>query len=183
MKRKTQEDFIQAARKIHGNLYDYSKVEYINSTTKVIITSKVHGDFLQQPDHHLSNRGCPICGYQKRAHSTRRSFQETIDDCNKVHNNKYDYSKVVYINNKTKVCIICPEHGEFWQSIVNHLFKRSGCPKCNQYSKGEKIIESWLIEKGFLFIPQKRFEECKNKKCLHFDFYIPKTNTCIEYDG
>ena len=183
MKRKTKDQFIQDAIKVHGNLYDYSKVEYINDSTKVIITCKVHGDFLQKPDHHLSNQGCPICAYQKRAHSTRRSFQKTIDDCNKVHNNKYDYSKVVYINNKTKVCIICPEHGEFWQNIINHLFCKTGCPKCAQYSKGEKSIERWLTKKGFFFISQKRFKECKNKKPLPFDFYLPEMKTCIEYDG
>lgn len=175
-------DFITKAKHFHGDRYSYSKVDYKNSRTKVCIICKVHGDFWQKPNCHLRPRGCPKCAYITRASSTRNKIKNILDKCNIVHNFKYDYSKVIYKNNKTKVCIICPKHGIFWQNIINHLFSKAGCPKCKQ-SKGEREVERWLAKKQIDFIPQKRFDQCKNKRALPFDFYLPKVNTCIEYDG
>ena len=79
------------------------------------------------------------------------------------------------------VKIICPEHGEFNQTPNKHLNGR-GCPKC-RYSKGEKKIYSILVKKDIKFETQKKFIDCKYKRFLKFDFYIPHINTCIEFDG
>ena len=123
-KKKTKEEFIKESISIHGNKYDYSKVDYVNNREKVCIICPEHGEFWQSPMKHLSGQGCPLCSATKK-----NTTDDFISDAKAVHGNKYDYSKVKYVNNKTKVCIICPEHGEFWQEPHNHL-KGRGCPIC-----------------------------------------------------
>lgn len=124
-------DFINKAKSIHGDKYDYSKVEFVNTKTKVCIICPEHGEFWQTPEKHLSGQGCPSCAKTKKSDTT--SF---IEKAKAVHGDRYNYSKVVYVNNKTKVCIICPDHGEFWQDPHNHL-KGKGCPLCGK----QKVID------------------------------------------
>ena len=134
--RLSKEDFISKAKSIHGDKYDYSKVEYVNAQTKVCITCPEHGEFLQVPNAHLRGSGCPKCG-GKLVNNT----EDFISRSNEIHNNKYDYSKVKYINSQTKVCIICPKHGEFWVTPNNHL-RGKGCPKCSgKYKTTQEFIE------------------------------------------
>ena len=121
--------FIEKAQKIHKNYYDYSKVNYINSKTKVCIICPEHGEFWQKPNTHLSGKGCPKCGKIKTTKAHTLTKEEFINKANIIYNNKYNYSNVDYINNHTKVCIICPQHGEFWQEPRTHL-EGHGCPKC-----------------------------------------------------
>jgi superfamily II DNA or RNA helicase len=123
-KNRTTEDFIAEARKIHGDKYDYSKVEYVNTKTKVCIICPEHGEFWQNPCDHLIGKGCPKCSGVNKSNT-----EEFVKKAKEIHGDKYDYSKVFYINNKTKVCIICTEHGEFWQTPINHL-NGQGCPIC-----------------------------------------------------
>jgi very-short-patch-repair endonuclease len=104
-----------------------------------------------------------------------------IEQCNIIHNNFYDYSLVNYINNKTKIKIICKEHGIFEQRPDDHL-KNHGCPICKE-SKGEKEIRNYLINNNIRFESQKKFKKCRYLKPLPFDFYLPDYNLCIEYDG
>ena len=140
MKRSTTEIFIEKARKVHGNKYDYSKVEYIINKTKVCIICPEHGEFWQTPGNHLNGSGCPNCGitsFIEKKTFTTASFSEKA---RLVHQNKYDYSKVQYENTETKVCIICPEHGEFWQTPHSHL-SGEGCPLCaNEKKKNVKNL-------------------------------------------
>ena len=131
-KNKTTENFIAEARKIHGDKYDYSKVEYKNATSKVCIICPEHGEFWQTPAMHLTGRGCLECGGCKRL--TNEKF---IERARKVHGDKYDYSKVQYVRNIRKVCIICPKHGEFWQTPVSHM-RGCGCPECTE-KKNKKV--------------------------------------------
>jgi len=120
------EIFINKSILKHGDIYDYSKVEYIKSSLKVIITCKIHGDFEQKPNGHLSGDKCPRCSTS----NCRSSSLDFIKKAELKHNSKYDYSVVNYINNKTKVDIICREHGLFTQTPNNHL-RGQNCPKCN----------------------------------------------------
>ena len=99
----------------------------------------------------------------------------------KIHGDKYDYSKVDYINNHTKVCIICPEHGEFWQVPNNHL-NGYGCPKCVM-SHMENNISQLLNRNDIKYIPQCTFEWLKYKNNLYLDFYLPDYNIAIECQG
>ena len=118
----TTEDFIKKAKEIHGDKYDYSKVEYVNPKTNVCIICSKHGEFWQKPYNHLSGSGCPEC---IRHTWTTEDF---IKKAKEIHGDKYDYSKVEFINTRTKVCIIChdldrngKEIGEFWQLPLEHL--------------------------------------------------------------
>lgn len=126
----TTQDFITKAKAIHGNCYDYSKVVYIDMKTKVIIECPTHGVFMQTPNGHIHTKsGCPKCGKitaKKAITTTKETF---IDKSGKIHNNLYDYSKVVYVNSKTKVTIKCPYHGDFEQLPTHHV-RGVGCPKC-----------------------------------------------------
>lgn len=128
-KKKTTEDFIIQANEIHNYKYEYSKVEYVNNKTKVCIICPTHGEFWQAPDKHINRKqGCPKCkGYN-------RTTEDIIKEFNKAHNNKYDYSKIEYKRWDVKVCIICPEHGEFWQTPNAHLYGH-GCPICGGHMK------------------------------------------------
>lgn len=168
--------FIENANLIHNNKYDYSKVKYINNKTEVCIICLEHGEFWQRPDKHInSKQGCPKCqGYNK----TNQNF---IQQAKQIHGDKYDYSKIIYQTATKKICITCSKHGNFLQQPNNHL-SNQGCPKC-QRSKGEEQISKWLTEHNIYFETQKRFNECKNKRSLPFDFYLPNHNLLIEYDG
>ena len=148
-KKLTKEDFIKRAKEIHNNYYDYSKVEYINSKTKVCIICPIHGEFWQVPTSHLNKNGCYLCG-QNKCRKIRKTKDWFITEAKKVHGDKYDYSKVEYNGSRKKVCIICPIHGEFWQEAYIHL-KGSGCLKCfNNYKRGKsrKHNTDWFISEA-----------------------------------
>ena len=127
--RLTTEEFIARAREVHGNKYDYSKVEYKNNNTKVCIICPIHGEFWQIPSSHLNGQGCRKCGFLNTAKKRKASTVRFIFKAKIKHGDRYDYSKVEYVNIDTKICIVCPEHGEFWQTPYNHL-KGCQCPKC-----------------------------------------------------
>ena len=138
-KKYTKDEFIERAREVHGNKYDYSKVEYSNSITKVCIICPKHGEFWQRPQCHLQGDGCPKCKGEKNSERLLMITEEFVEKAKKIHGNKYDYSKVNYINAITKVCIICPKHGEFWQKPYSHL-SGHGCQKCGIDEISKKSI-------------------------------------------
>ena len=140
-KKDTKESFIKKAQEIYGNKYDYSKVKYKNSLTKVSIICPEHGEFSKRPDGFLNGQGCPICGRLKGFQSIRLTTEEFIKRAKEIHGNKYDYSKVKYNSQKDKVCIICPEHGEFWQNPYNH-YSGQGCPKCGIIKRSKAQTKS-----------------------------------------
>ena len=149
----TTEEFIERARSVHGVKYDYSKVEYINKRTKVSIICKEHGEFKQFPADHLNGCSCPKCSQIKRNEKQSRTLSDFIKTALKIHGNKYDYSKVEYKNANTKVCIICPEHGEYLQRAADHLLGR-GCPKCAKIlaSAQKTLTTEEFIERAKTFI-------------------------------
>jgi len=128
------EDFILSAQKVHGTRYDYSKVDYKNNKEKVEIVCSVHGSFFQLPQNHVLHRcGCSKCSFKEIGDTRRMSQEEFVSRATTTHDGKYNYSKVEYKGNSTKIEIICPEHGSFWQKAANHLHMGQGCPVCNQY--------------------------------------------------
>jgi Zn finger protein HypA/HybF involved in hydrogenase expression len=138
---RTQE-FIEKSNLAHNFKYDYSKSNYLNNKTKVIIICREHGDFLQNPKSHYNGHGCPNCYGNKKI--TSDIF---INLSNKIHNKKYLYEKVNYINNSTKVIITCKEHGDFSQNPKSHM-RGFGCVKCSGLKKlttDEFISKSKLI--------------------------------------
>lgn len=136
---KTIEQVLADFENIHGKKYNYSMVNFSIFTKKVEIICHEHGSFWQTPQKHVAGQGCPKCGG-----SLKSTLSEYIEKCRKIHNNKYDYSKVVYKNGKSKVKIICPIHGVFIQEAFSHK-SGSGCPNCakNYNLETEEVIEQF----------------------------------------
>lgn len=174
-------DFIEKAEKLHGRKYDYSHVtEYTNNRDKVEIICKACGEsFFQSPDVHLRGCGCPKC-----ARNQKLGKDEFVKRAERLFP-EYDFSEVEYVNSQMKVCVVCPRHGK-WRIKPNDILNGHRCPKCSG-SKGERAILEWLRENGFAegedFKCQKKFEACRDKQMLPYDFYFPGKNLLIEYDG
>tara|TARA_B100001758_G_scaffold150847_1_gene129971 strand:+ start:311 stop:1147 length:837 start_codon:yes stop_codon:yes gene_type:complete len=182
-KRKTGlKKFIKQSKKIHGDKFDYSKVEYINSRTNVTIICKIHGEFYPRPGNHINSKsGCPKCSIIKQHEKQKKTLNEFITQSKEVHGDTYDYSNVEYVDNKTNVKIICKLHGEFYPTPNNHL-RGSGCPVCKS-SKGEKEIIKLLKKYKINYLTQYSFDDLKLKGKLRCDFYLPEKNVVIEYNG
>lgn len=125
----TNDIFIERAIKLHGDKYDYSKINYTNFITKINIICKDHGEFEQTPLGHLSGKGCFDCGIIKQIEKQTMTTEEFTKKANCVHKNMYEYNKVDYKHSNIKVIITCKEHGDFNQLPVYHL-RGCGCPKC-----------------------------------------------------
>jgi hypothetical protein len=150
--RKTQQQFIKEAIEIHGNKYDYSKVEYENNLTEVIIICKEHGEFLQTPSNHLNGKGCYLCGRFKINEKCKYTTQEFIEKAKHIHGDKFDYSQTIYTNCDENVIIICKEHGEFEQTPTTHLKSTFCCQKCVLLNKGKwnSISQEDFISKALI---------------------------------
>lgn len=176
----TKEVFVQKAREKHGDKYDYSKAVYLGSETPVEIICPLHGSFWQRPHNHITKKaqGCPECWKTDHPSLQPKRIEQFIKEAREIHGDKYDYSKVDYVNNKVPVIVICPEHGEFKVKPNNHLTTKSGCPVCSS-SRPEKIIYNFLTEHKIKFIHQYKLEYFEYR----WDFYIPDLNLVIEYNG
>lgn len=135
-KRVTTEDFIRRAREVHGDRYDYSKVEYVAAKKKVTIICPEHGEFEQTPANHASSRGCHECGGNKPL-----TLEKFLKRANKIHKGRYDYSRVAFKNVEAKIEIGCPVHGFFHQRLATHL-KGLGCDLCGRIETGKKLSHS-----------------------------------------
>lgn len=185
MSRKlTTEEFVQKAREVHGDKYDYSKVEYKGATTKICIICPEHGEFEQKPCMHLYGNGCFSCGVASRSSNNRSNNDIFIRKSREVHGDKYDYSKVEYKNATTKVCIICREdsHGEFFQVPSSHL-RGVGCPLCGiTKNKGLKTTKDFIkdarrVHGGKYDYSKVEYKDSTTKVCIicnekgHGEFY------------
>lgn len=158
--RFTQEQFLFKARNIHGNKYDYSKVEYINNRSKVIIICKNHGEFSQKAVSHLAGKGCSLCASQKCAIIAQEkalSLSEFIEKSREKHGDKFDYSMVEYKNTKQNIKIICPIHGLFEQRAGAHL-SGSGCLDCKK-AKSTKTIDDFIPEFNIVHKNKYNYEQ------------------------
>jgi protein-arginine kinase activator protein McsA/G:T-mismatch repair DNA endonuclease (very short patch repair protein) len=115
------QEFLKRARNIHGNLYEYDSY----GIKIVIVICKIHGKFAQNKWNHINGSGCKLCFIE----AEKLTLQQFIDISNKIHNNKYNYSNSVYINNISNIEIICSIHSSFWQ-LPSHHMRGAGCPKC-----------------------------------------------------
>jgi very-short-patch-repair endonuclease len=176
-KRYTIDELLLKLNDMHGDKYIYYIDDYINNKQKIKIYCKQHNEyFLQRIDAHIRGQGCPLCGPQKM---TNDKFKEiSINN----HDIEYDYSLSEYLSCDDKICIICKEHGLFYQKPYNHM-NGQNCPKCKNKSNGENRIKKILDKYSIEYESQKRFMNCIDKRTLPFDFYIPLWNMIIEYDG
>jgi len=178
-------EFIKKANIAHGiGKYDYSKIKELkNGKEKICIVCPRHGESWQISWNHLQGIGCPRCGFEKLSRDRAMTQEEFIRRADKIHGNKYDYSKVKYVNSITNICIICPIHGKFYQEPGSHL-KTRGCPHC-KYSLGERAIIRWLERCNIDFEHFYTFPDLLSTKGtpLEFDFYVKHVKILIEYDG
>ena len=175
------DEFVKRAKKTHGDKYNYSKVSYKNSITRVCIICKVHGEFYQTPYVHLIGSGCKRC-----ADNYPMSQEDFIRKAKKEHGNRYDYSKAEYKKAKERVVIICKKHGEFEQAPTNHLSGK-GCPYCRKKSEGK--VKTFLLDyfSDWIIVPNKKiWDSYKDYNRKRFcDFWLEKDNikVIVEYDG
>ena len=166
--------FVDKAKAIHRDKYQYIMESYKTNKIPMTIVCPKHGTFKQAPGDHLKGWGCSKCSGKYKP-----TTEEWILKAAPVYNNRYDYSKVIYIDNKTPVTVICPEHGEFLQTPNAHL-SGAGCPKCknkNQTILFEKLSNSFKelnfnYEFGIKWLEGQRF-----------DIYNSQFNFAVEYDG
>jgi|CXWL01.1.fsa_nt_gi Zn finger protein HypA/HybF involved in hydrogenase expression len=170
-RKSTTEDFINKARSIHGSLYNYDDVSYINSHTKVNIGCKRHSYFYQQPLSHLSGHGCPECGDEKRRVAfSKNALSQKLDTNSfvvkaiKTHGDTYDYTRVFYEHSEKHIFITCKQHGEFKQTPHSHL-QGCGCPHCGK----ENISAALSLVGKSLAIPKEFFVEKAN--LIHNSYY------------
>lgn len=191
---KEKEEFIQKAKEVHNNKYDYSLVDYKNRQTKVKIICPTHGVFEQTPASHIGHKSeCPICALEERRKN--KSINRWKNIKKELDFNNYEYidfdNTFEPTNIKKKIEIRCKKCGyAFSQNLYYHLHG-NGCPECGKKSYGERVINSFLENKGLklneTFFREKKFKDLRSGKggndYLRFDFYIPEKNTVIEYNG
>lgn len=153
------QEFIERAKNVHGEKYDYSHVHYLTREIEVDIICPIHGEFKQKPFVHLRGSGCPKC-----AGKHKRSLIEFISEANKVHNNRYQYTDTTFKKMKDKVQIFCSVHGLFDQRPSDHL-NGQGCPRC----KFDKLSSINRV---------KTEEFIKRAKLKHNSFY---SYSAVEY--
>ncbi len=178
----SRDEFIRKCRIVHGDKYDYSKVIYKGHAKTIILSCPIHGEFEQLANAHASGRGCRKCWHSiPKGNAKGLLVSGFIANARKVHGDTYDYSQVQYINSYQPVTIICRKHGAFLQRPDIHM-TGSGCVRCVS-SKGEKLIAEILESIPVMFAQEARFEDCRNKAVLPFDFYVPERKVLIEYHG
>ena len=129
--------FIEKAKKVHGNIYNYSKSIYRMYHEEIEIICKTHGSFWQKPAYHLSGSHCPECAIIKRNLSKQLNTEIFIKKAVEIHGNKYDYSKSIYTTTMTPLEVICKKHGSFFIRPNNH-FSGAGCHHCADEKNGFK---------------------------------------------
>lgn len=141
-KKLTTDEFIQRAKKVHEDKYDYSLVDYQTWNKKIKIICPIHGTFEQSAGDHLRKKGCLKCAIEKIKLKLKDSKESFIEKSKKVHGNKFNYSLVEYVNAHIKVKIICPIHGLFEQTPNAHT-QGASCPKCfhKPFCTTEKFIK------------------------------------------
>jgi hypothetical protein len=172
---KNKDVFINELKEIYKeDNFDYSKINYINNYTKVEIICKEHGSFKIRPTELLEGYGCRKCKIIK---NKNKNFEKHIEKSNIIHNNKYDYSKVIFNTVTDKITIICPIHGEFKQTLHDHK-KGRGCKKCGCITLRLKKIELIKnnLENGYQITPG-----FNKKACELFDKISKEKNIHIQH--
>jgi hypothetical protein len=185
---KTTLQFIVESKIIHGNVYDYSKVDYTGIHNNVIITCNTHGEFQQTPNNHIIKQSkCPQCRNETRPFDRLMKQDAFVNKASIIHNGLYDYSKTVYNGCKQKIIIICAKHGEFQQTPSSHLHRKTKCPVCSRSGHSIKSIK-WIISNMYdigynIQHAQNGGEYLLPGTRIRVDGYCSDTNTVYEFHG
>ena len=152
MKRLTQKEVLERFKKVHGNKYDYSKVNYTNNHTKVNIICKTHGEWLQTPSDHFYGHGCVKCRNENLKELKYDLSTVIVKSINKF-GDKYDYSLIKEYRGITEpITLVCNKHKyEIITTFHNHISsKDGGCRKCHYETNKNKLSSntSDFIEQG-----------------------------------
>ena len=176
---KTHEKYVEEVK--IRNPYVIVVGKYIDAKTQIDFYCKKHDVMWSAyPDNILRGCGCYKCLKEKIGEKNRKTHNEYIEELKMVNQNIEVIGE--YIDASTSILHRCKIDGYTWMARPGNILFGKGCPKCND-SHGEKQIYRWLCDYNFDFISQKIFDDCKDKRPLPFDFYLPKYNVCIEYDG
>lgn len=175
-----KELFVRKANIVHNYFYKYDNFEYVNKKTKGSIYCPTHKlYFNQSPEKHLMGHGCPKCRYEKSAKSKTKTTEMFITQAKELFGDIYDYHKTLYERDNKKVCIICPEHGEFWQTPYAHM-QGQGCSQCKMSHLENKICQL-LKDNNIIYEYESNINGILKRKTV--DFYLPKINIAIECQG
>lgn len=142
------EKFVKSAKEVHGDKFNYEKVEYVDCDTHVYITcNKCSNSFRQTPVSHLSGDGCAKCGSVAAGLALRSNTQEFVSKARAIHGDKYDYTKVEYKTVSTKVEIKCVSCDKHFSQLANSHLNGKGCPSCSHKLRGFSAEKD-----GFLYI-------------------------------
>ena len=181
----TLSDFVKESNIRHNNRYCYDLItEFKGCRTKLPVMCPKHGVFWTIPYMHLQGKGCPKCGNEKIAINNTYTTEEWVKKAQEKHATELlDFSKTFYKNNNTKVCVICPKHGEFWRNPKTILRSKYGCPFCGARSIMEEEIASLLDSKDIIYLRQVTRKTFRWLENLRLDFYLPDYNIAIECQG
>ena len=176
--------FLARAAGVHGDRYDYSKVQLRGVGVKVKILCPSHKEFEQSPSNHLRGVGCPKCGVQKQAEARRGSVEEFISKAKICHGDAYNYTQVEYRTSGEKVEITCKKHGNFWQTPDNHL-QGNGCPRCvaGRISRAEDELRVFLESQVPPDAVRTQVYINKDSVQRYLDLAVPSLGLGIEFNG
>jgi hypothetical protein len=134
--------FVDAARRTHGDRYDYRQAfdEYVSAHKAVTIICPDHGAFTQAPNDHKRGGKCPDCS-ARRGSSVAARTMKFIAAARVVHGDRYGYDGIVFVDQRTETTILCDVHGGFEQRPDSHLAGR-GCPACAEVARQERRLEA-----------------------------------------
>lgn len=162
MKRLTTKEWINKARDIHGNKYDYSITMYTTAKNKLKVICPLHGEKEMLPHHHTKGHGCPDCGREQINVSSGKQLtqEDFIKRISKLKG--LTFEKTIYKNKRSIVIVTCKDHGDY-KTKAEVLLKGCGCPKCKS-SKGEDKIRSWLENNNIIYMSQMTFSKLQKYK-------------------
>lgn len=176
---KTQDEYIEEVKLKNPNIEVIG--EYVDARTKILHKCLIHNVIWETlPTNILKGCGCCECLKEKISNKNGSSHDEYVVKLSSINPNIIVLE--TYINTEIKIKHKCKVCGHEWKVKPGNILAGKGCPKCNE-SHGEKNISNYLNANNIIYIPQYTFDDCKDKRSLPFDFYIPELNICIEYDG
>lgn len=158
--------------------------EYKNNKTPLSYVCSKHPNKIQKISYNTlyNGEGCYFCGVESTKQKLKKDFDEVIKVFEKQ-GYKLLSTEEEYVNATSKLRYMCPKHNDVvLYTNYSSMYNGEGCPLCKE-SKGEKVIRNILTEMNIEFIPQKKFDDLKDIRCLSYDFYLPSYNMLIEYQG
>ena len=175
----THDEYVKRVFNINNNIVVLGT--YTNNYTPILHRCTVHDvEWMVSPANILSGHGCSKCGSDKISNHFSKTHEQYVKEVNIINS---DIEVIgTYVNAKTPILHKCKIDGYVWSVAPDSILHGYGCPKCNE-SSGERQIRQWLDRHSVVYEYQKTFDDCRNVLPLPFDFYLPKYNSCIEFDG